>query len=122
MGGKITRSVETISALIPSPQARTSLGKDHASSHASHPSEAPIARITPNTGFSGHRLRSVGLASAWQAFEQQAAAGRTTHLRGERLVREEEVDRTNHFFLDGLDADDVTEPYVDLLRANAHRS
>ena len=54
------------------------------------------------------------------ALEEQAAARRAAHLAGEGLVREEEVQRADHVLLDRVDADDVVEPDLDLLRPVHH--
>jgi len=65
----------------------------------------------------GHRLSQVGLAGAWRALEQQAAARRAPHLGGKGLVRQEQIQRADDVLFDLVDAPDIVEGYVNLLRA-----
>ena len=69
-----------------------------------------------HAGLGGQRLRGVGLAGAGTALEEQAATRPATHLAGEAAVRQEQLQRLDDLVLDDVDAHDVGEPGVDLLR------
>jgi len=57
----------------------------------------------------------VGLAGTRRPLEQQTAPGRATHLFGEGLVRQEQVQRPDDVVLHGVDAHDIVEAGRDLV-------
>ena len=65
-------------------------------------------------GLAGHRLGHVRLAGSRQPFEEQPSPGSPAHLAGERAMREEQVEGTDHVLLDGIDPLDVVEGHADL--------
>ena len=68
-----------------------------------------------HSGFGRQRLGGVGLACSGSPLEEQAAPGAATHLPGERLMRQEQLQRTHDLALDDVDSDDVVEAHPDLL-------
>jgi len=66
-------------------------------------------------GLGRHGPGEVGLAGARRPLEQQPAPGRATHLLGEGLVRQEQVQRPDDVVLDGVDTHDIVEAGRDLV-------
>jgi hypothetical protein len=69
-----------------------------------------------HAGLRRERLGGVRLAGARTTLEEQAAPRPAAHLALEAAVRQEQLERLHDLVLDDVDADDVGEPGVDLLR------